>query len=264
MKQINLHQALFACVLSTVALVPTKASAITHCDINFQHGVIIDPLHIRILEQGITFVQINHDKQLFVQGREVNLSDHQTHLVKQYAAGIREQVPEIVSIAIESVDVGLKAVNKVIAGVTGENSASHQRLQKKFDELQWRLRKRFNHSDDSIYIAPQDFDELDEVFAGEFEQEIESLVTESIGTMLGAVGEAIKDTRENNERRGESFEQRMESVAEVLELEISGDVSAIEQKTAEICEKLIALDNIESALNENIDQLSSFNLIQAH
>ncbi|GHF96346.1 DUF2884 family protein [Thalassotalea marina] len=264
MKQLNFNQAILACAVSAIALSSTQASANAHCDINFRHGVIIDPLHIRILEQGITFVQINHDRQLFVQGREVYLSDQQTHLVKQYATGIREQVPEIVSIAIESVDVGLNAVNKVVASVTGENSSSHQRLQKKFDELQWRLKKRFKHSDDSFYIAPQDFDELEEVFAGAFEQEIEALVTESIGTMLGAVGQAIEDTRENNERREESFEQRMESMGDVLELEISSDVNIVEQKTIEICEKLIALDSIETALNENIDQLSSFNLIQAH
>ena len=253
---------------ATIALCTTLLShqaAARHCDINFQHGVIIDPHHIRILNHGITFVQINDDKQLFVQGREVMLSDKQSMLVNQYASGIRQQVPEIVSIAIEGVDVGLKAVNKVIAGVTGENSASHQKLQKKFDELQWRLRKRFNHSDDSFYIAPQDFDDFDQIFAGAFEQEIETLVTESVGTILLAVGEAMENEGNGStESRMDAFDQHLENMGEDLELEITDKVSAIEQKAEEFCEKLLELDAIETELTEHVEELATFDLIQTH
>ena len=136
----------------------------------------------------MTYVQIKNENQLCVQGKEVKLTPRQTQLVTQYTTEIRQQVPQIVEIAIGGVDIGLKAVNQVIAGVTGENSASHQKIQKHFDELQWRLRKRFNHSDQNYYIAPQDFAAFEDIFAGQFEHEIESIVTESIGTILMAFG----------------------------------------------------------------------------
>ncbi|OKY24982.1 MULTISPECIES: DUF2884 family protein [Thalassotalea] len=234
------------------------------CDINFQHGIIIDPSHIRILERDITIVQINNDEQLFVKGREIPLTDKQRLLISEYSQGIRFQIPEIVSIAIEGVDVGLKAVNKVIAGVTGENSASHQKLQKRFDEMQWRLRKRFNHSDESYYIAPQDFDDFSEIFAGEFEQEIETLVTESIGTILLAVGEAMTNKPQGTgESRVQTFDERMETMGEELELEMSAKVTSIENKAMVFCEKLKSLDEIETKLTENIHPLAFFNLIQS-
>lgn len=235
----------------------------TKCDINFHHGIIIDPSHIRILDQGLTIVQINNDNQLFVEGREIALTDQQRILISDYSQGIRHQIPEIVSIAIEGVDVGLKAVNKVIAGVTGENSASHQKLQKRFDEMQWRLRKRFNHSDESYYIAPQDFDDFSEIFAGEFEQEIEALVTESIGTILLAVGEAMANKSEGSgESRVQTFDERMENMGGELELEMSAKVASIENKAMVFCKKLKALDQIETKLVENIQPLAFFNLIQ--
>lgn len=103
------------------------------CDINFNYGVVINPSHLRIMQKSQTFVQINNDKQLFIRGREVSLNEEQINLINQYSQGIRKQVPEIVDIAIEGVDIGLKAVNKVIAGLTGENSASHQKIQERFD-----------------------------------------------------------------------------------------------------------------------------------
>lgn len=235
------------------------------CDINFAHGVIIDPAHIRIVNQGQTYVQVNGEHQLFVNGREVKLSAEQQAQLSEYTAGIREQVPAIVSIAIEGVELGLKAVNKVISGLTGENSASHQQFQEKFDEMKWRLRARFNHSDDSYYIAPQDFDDFDEVFAGEFEKEIESIVSDSVGTILIAVGEAMTHREEqSSEQRVETFDQRIETMANDIKLGISNQANALEVKAEKICDRLKVLDEIENRLQLEIPALSEFNLIETN
>ncbi|WP_085299487.1 DUF2884 family protein [Cognaticolwellia mytili] len=235
------------------------------CDINFAHGVIIDPAHIRIVSQGQTYVQVNGEHQLFVNGREVKLNAEQQVQLSEYTAGIREQVPAIVSIAIEGVELGLKAVNKVISGLTGENSASHQQFQEKFDEMKWRLRARFNHSDDSYYIAPQDFDDFDEIFAGEFEKEIESIVSDSVGTILIAVGEAMTHREEqSSEQRVETFDQRIETMANDIKLGISNQANALEVKAEKICARLIALDEIENRLQLEIPALSEFNLIETN
>jgi len=251
-----------AIITASLIAFPSMAA---QCDINFKYGVVIDPTHIRILDKNQTLVQINGSKQLFVRGQEVSLSKEQQQLVIEYSSGIRQQIPEIVSIAIEGVEVGLKTVNKVIAGLTGENSATHQKLQKRFDELQWRLRSRFNHSDKNFYIAPQDFDDFDEIFAGEFEHEIEEIVTESIGTILMAVGEAMtNEEQESSEQRVNTFGERMSTMGEELELEISSKADAIATKADLFCHQLKKLDKIETQLTEIIPQLSDFNLIQTN
>ncbi|MFT5758542.1 MAG: hypothetical protein ACI9LM_003284 [Alteromonadaceae bacterium] len=234
------------------------------CDVNFNYGVVIDPQHIRMLEHDKTYVQINGQNQLFVSGREISLTNKQRALLSQYTAGIRQQVPSIVSIAIEGVDIGLNAVNKVIGGLTGENSDSHQKFQKKFDDMQSRLRKRFNHSDNSYYIGAQDFDDFDEIFAGEFENEIEDIISDSIGSILMAVGETITndDSAQNSEKRIDTFDERMTSMGKDLKLEISSRVNSLEQKSAAFCQKLIELDHIETELQQSIYQLLEFDLIK--
>ena len=233
------------------------------CDINFNYGVIIDPAHVRIVDQGQTYVQINGQHQLFVNGREILLTDKQKEQLSDYTTGIRSQVPAIVSIAIEGVELGLKAVNKVISGLTGENSASHQQFQERFDEMKSRLRARFNHSDDSYYIAPQDFDDFDEVFAGEFEKEIETIVSNSVGTILTAVGEAMTHREEqSSEQRAETFDQRIETMGNDIKLDISNQANALEEKAAIICASLVQLDALENKLQLEIPALSEFNLIE--
>lgn len=237
------------------------------CSVNFNYGVIIDPSHLRMIENGQTVVQINDNKQLFVVGREIELDHTQQQLIKNFSLGIRKQVPEIVSIAIEGVDIGLKAVNKAIGSLTGENSASQQKIQAKFDELKWRIRARFNQSANNYYIAPQDFADFDDIFTGEFEQEIEEIISDSIGTILLAVGEAMISENSNNhgnEQRLSTFDDRIESMGKDLELEISASANALEKKAEKFCFKLTSLDKIESKIHASIKPLSQYNLIETN
>ncbi len=253
-------------LLLFIALFSSNSLA-EQCSVNFNYGVIIDPSHIRMIEHGKTVVQINGESQLFVEGREIELNHEQQQLIGQFSSGIRNQVPEIVSIAIEGVDIGLKAVSKAIGSLTGENSASQQKIQTKFDELKWRIRTRFNQSANNYYIAPQDFADFDDIFTGEFEQEIEEIISDSIGTILLAVGEAmISDNTDSRggEQRLSTFDERMESMGKDLELEISASANALEKKAEQFCLKLTELDEIESKIHQSIKQLSQFNLIETN
>lgn len=255
---------LYLIVLTSLSVFKIQAE---QCSVNFNYGVIIDPDHIRMIDHGKTVVQINDENQLFIEGRELALNIEQQTLVKQFSLGIRAQVPEIVSIAIEGVDIGLKAVSKAIGSLTGENSASQQKIQTKFEELKWRIRTRFNQSANNYYIAPQDFADFDDIFTGEFEQEIEEIISDSIGTILSAVGEAIisdNSARSNHEQRLSTFDDRMENLGKDLELEISASANALEGKAETFCLKLTELDLIESKIHLAIKPLKQFNLIETN
>ncbi|GAA6173972.1 hypothetical protein NBRC116592_36420 [Colwellia sp. KU-HH00111] len=236
------------------------------CSVHFNYGVIIDPDHIRMIDHGQTVIQINGTTQLFVKGREQVLNTEQQQLINQFTQGIRSQVPEIVSIAIEGVDIGLKAVNKAIGSLTGENSASQQKIQTKFDELKWRIRTRFNQSANNYYIAPQDFADFDDIFTGEFEQEIEEIISDSIGTILLAVGEAMisDDSSYGSEQRLATYDDRIETMGKDLELEISASTNALAQKAEAFCLKLSELDKVESEIHRSIKALKQFNLIETN
>jgi hypothetical protein len=254
-------------LLSTVLSLLSFNTQAEQCSINFNYGVIIDPNHIRIIEHGKTIVQINHTHQLFVNGREITLTNKQQRLIEQFSSGIRQQVPKIVSIAIDGVDIGLKAVNKVIGGLTGENSASQQKIQVQFDELKWRLRKRFNQSANNYYIALQDFDDLDDIFTGEFEEIIDEVISNSIGSILIVVGDAItssNDEQGNGEQRISTFDEKMESMSKDLELEISSSADALKKKAIQFCQNLTLLNKIENQIQYSIPELADFNLIETN
>jgi len=244
-----------------------QTSYAQNCSVNFNYGIVIDPKNIRMLDQGMTYIQINQDQQLFVRGREITLSTAQQKQLEHYSIGIREQIPEIVSIAIEGVDIALKAVNKVISGLTGENSATHQKIQEKFEEIKWRIRARFNHSNQNYYLASQDLDDFDDLLSGEFEQEIEEIITESVGTILMAVGESIlnsnkNDTLSNSEERVTTFDQKMKHIGKNLKIDVDSSITALESKAEQFCLSLVELNKVEAQLQQTIPELKNYNLIE--
>jgi len=251
----------------TLFSLPSFVTKAEQCSINFNYGVIIDPTHIRMIEHGKTIVQINNTHQLFVSGREISLTEEQQQLIHEFSSGIRQQVPKIVSIAIDGVDIGLKAVNKVIGGLTGENSASQQKIQAQFNDLKWRLRKRFNQSANNYFIAPQDFDDFDDIFTGEFEEIIEEVISDSIGSILIAVGDAIisrDNERGNGEQRISTIHERMESMSKDLELEISASANVLKNKAKQFCKNLSNLNKVENQIQNSITELANFNLIETN
>lgn len=250
-------------LLFLAALLYCTSTYAAHCDVNFNYGVVIDPSHLRIIKHGQTLVQINNEQQLFIKGREIILSAQQKEDLMLYAQGIKTQVPEIVSIAIEGIELGLKAVNKIIGGLTGENSSAHQKIQEKFSELQERLRLRFNQSDQNYYIAPQDFDDFDQIIAGELEQEIQDIVNDSIGTILSAVGEAMTTKDEDDlEHRVETMTERIEEIGNNIDVKIDKHVDILNSKTIQFCENLIKLNHKESLMQKSIPTLIAYDLIR--
>ena len=269
------------CIVTSLSC---SAAYAAPCNININHGIVIDPSHIRILDHNRTVMQINSPRQLFIGGREIHLTLQQQALLEQYSSGIRKQVPEIVSIAIDSLELGLKAVNKVIARLTGENSAAHQKVQEKFSKVQMLLHKRFSHSDHNYFIAPQDFDNFDDLFSGEFELELEEIISASTGTIIERVKQAISNHEQRTEQNSEqsleqntelsielsaalqaseisSSAQQLATFAQELKLEMGSHANELDNKAEQFCQGLIKLNKIETQLKQQIPELSQFALI---
>lgn len=249
-------------VLSTLLL--SSQALAEQCNIALDYGVIVEPEHIRILEDDKTHLQINGENQLFIQGIEIQLNAEQKQLLNEYTAILREQLPSMVAIAIEGVDIAIEAVNKVITSFTGENSSSHQKFQNHFDEFQWALRKRFNQSEDSFYLAPQKFDKIQAMLLNEIEQELENFISESFSTILVAVGEAISKREKEQQENNISFHDKMDKISKDLKFEVGSKVEHLEIKAAAFCQQLEIANKIENQLRNEISELKTFDLIKVN
>jgi hypothetical protein len=247
----------------TSSLLFINSAFAEQCNIDINYGVVITDDQIRILDQGKTYLQINGPQQLFVNGKEITLSKKQSNSINNFTIALRKEVPNIVSIAIKGIDISLKAGNQIIAGLTGQNSAAHQNFQKHLEEFQWNLRKRYNHSDDGFYLAPQNLKSFSDVFTGEFKQEIENILIESLAPSMSTINETSSNSDTiDNKQDLESLKNKIRKINENLVFDISSTIKTITSKTSVICLNIQALDEIENTINQEIVELNQFNLIE--
>ena len=246
-----------SCLLCIIITLIISTAHAQKCDINLNYGLVIDEDHIRFIEQGKTYVQINGESQLFIKGKEIHANNKKQRFIRDYALAIREQIPYAITDVIKAVDTNLKALSKIVAGVSGENSASHQKLQQNFDKLQWRLHRKLNQRESNYFLAPQN---INDIFTGEFEREIKNILSASLENIMIITDDKISDKEaDKNKQAPQYFEDKMKSISEDFELTVSNKITSIESKTTMLCEQLQKINTIEKSLTTELKALSQFN-----
>lgn len=229
------------------------------CNMGFGYGLLISPEQIRIMSNDRTLMQINHDAQLFIQGEWQGLSEEDTALVTEYSQGLRKFVPEIVSIAVDGVELGLSSMERMLSGVGSRSQQAE--WNDLIRETTFQLMSRFVRSGDHFYLAPQSLNELEHFLNGELKPQLNNLARHS----FGAVWEALRDTLQHTDANFEQTDpQQWDAVGHLVDRINSGldeKASLLEEKTALFCQRLKELNEIESQLQQRLPQLLAYDLV---
>lgn len=242
-----------------LTLTPTMASAGSECHIQLKLGLLISPDYIRIMEMDRTLVQINHDSQLFIKGDLVTLTDQERYLVREFSLGLRKELPEIVDIAMDSMELGFEALNKVVKGIAGTDTAKG--IEEHFKVLQGGLLKKFARSGDSFYIAPQGLNELDDFFEEELSTQINTVVTDSLKIMLGAMDEAFRKSEGSLEGRNVDLGERVELLSADVEKSLKINADRMAERANAFCQRFETLDKTEARLQNQIPRLRKYDIL---
>ena len=233
--------------LLLVLLLLFPASALADCNMAFRYGLVIGPEHILFVQNTRTYVQINENRQLFVVGEWVQLNDADTELLEQYSQGLRKFVPEIVSLAVDGVELGLSSIESMLSGLGSKSQQAE--WQALIRETTFQFMSRFVRTGEYFYLAPQSLNELDHFLNRELKPQLNNLARHTVGAVWGAL-------------RADS--QGLESVEQLVDnISFGQDEKAIEleEKSALFCQRMRELDEIETSLQQRIPLLSQYDVV---
>ena len=242
-----------------LATLPLFSVAQSKCDVELGHGLIITDSVIRIVDNGQTRVQINNDNQLLIQGYWIDLSERETQVLHEYSKGIRDTVPELVSLATDGVNLGLSAIEQVVEGMSDKKP---EVLQTQLKYVERALMDKFKRGDDFFFIAPQSLSKIDDFFTKEISQKIHSAVYGSLGAILMSLGDAFKSREGNIEDRITDMGQRMDIITKEIDKSLQKKAQQLESKADEYCECLNTLDETEARLQAIVPRLAAYDLVQ--
>lgn len=229
------------------------------CDVELGHGLIITNDVIRIVDEGQTNVQINGDKQLFIKGRWIELSEREAKVLQEFSIGLRSTVPELVKLATDGVNLGLSAIEQVVTGFTDKEP---EVLKDQLEYVERALKDKFKAGDDFYYIAPQSLSRLDDFFEKEISQKIHSAVHGSLGAILVALGDAFETREGNIEQKISGVGERIDIISSEIDKSMQKKVIQLEEKANEYCQCLRRLNETEDKLHLLVPELADYDLVQ--
>ena len=256
-------------LLLSVALTSTLMSghAFAH-DSSFQNNSCDMELdgHIQYYQGDLTVqmdnglvMTIDSHHNMTIDGESVSLDSEQQRWVSEYYNNIDIAIPMTLNIASEGLQIANVAVSEVFTELLGGDQMGDD-FRELFDSLETKLNTSFYDDAGNIRVDSTKFDEpgwFDESWEQEFEAQIESLISESMGRILIAVGtQMLWEGGDMSE-----FEQKMERWGEDLEYRLESQAAALEEKGDALCKVLKKADYAEGKMQASISGLDDLNLL---
>lgn len=245
--------------LTGCLLLLCSGAVLANCNMALRYGVLISPEHIRLVHNGRTSVQINHDQQLFIRGELIQLNEQEVKLVREYSQGLRRFVPELVTIAIDGVELGLTNIETMLSGVGSRSQQVEWR--ELIREIKYRIMSRFVRTGDHFYLAPQSLDELDKFLHGELKPQLNNLARHTVGAVWGALQDALLQSELNFENQNDEDWQFVGKLIDKINVGLDEKTSELEEKSVLFCDRLRELDRIEHQLQQNLPVLLQYDVV---
>lgn len=188
--------------------------------------------------------------RLIVDGREIALSADDARRIRRYETEVRALVPEVKAIAMDAVGIASEAVIQVAQAFGGANA---DKALARVDEMTAKLADRIAASDDTADWGNE-----------EFEDAIESLVTELVPMMAGDVAaSAIAAALTGDESGVKRLEERVERMEKAIEERVEKRADQLEARAEALCPRVKALDELEASLALRLADNRRLDLLEA-
>lgn len=250
-----------ACRFLLLCFFCSAVQADLDCEVGLNFGLVITQQQIRVIDNSRTVYQINGDSQLMVGGHWIELSDgQQQQQLAELANGLHLVVPKMILLANEGVELAVETVEQVYSGLMGKDHKSQEKLQASLGRVQKSVREKFIHANDTYYMGPGRLENVDDFVDRELEEQIEQVMSTSVGGILSAIG-GLVTSEQSTEQKVEELSQRLENMGADIEQNIAPKAQSLKQKAEWFCNKFKELDKVEENLRASVPELLPYDIL---
>ncbi|MCG9720634.1 YggN family protein [Shewanella sp. Isolate7] len=230
------------------------------CEVSLNYDVSVEPSKLVVSEAKKEVYRIELGR-LYVNGDKVELNDKQQALVNQYAGEVSKQLPEVIDVVHDAVDIASTAVSMALTPLLGD--AAGAKIDEMMDGLSQRIDTVAYQNGDKFYLGATE-SSIEDTFGKEFEQEMEQLVQSSIGSMMMTLGsEMMKGDGESFEEKMNAFSAKMDKVGDDIEAQIEQQATDLEARADKLCDNFQQLVALESQMRSEVPALRDYPLVSA-
>ncbi len=244
---------------SLVMATPVLAHA-KECNVELDGNILYERGVLTVdMDNGDTMT-ITPDHDLSINGEAIRLDQQQQRAVSDYYSHIDTAIPMSVSIAVDGLELASSAVNEVFGELFGADNDVVSEFNTMFADMSDELDNTFYDADGNIRINSLEMQQknwMDGGWENEFEDRIESAVSQSMGKILIALGTQMM--WEGGDM--DAFEAKMERFGDSIEQRVERQALKLEDKADDLCEVLAQAEEAETRMQQTIPGLDGLNLM---
>ncbi|WP_414828536.1 DUF2884 family protein [Alteromonas sp. H39] len=231
-----------------------------HCDVELDGNIQYYKGLLTVDMNNGSTMTITDDYELTINGESVSLTSEQQRWVEDYYDQIDTAIPMTLNIAAEGLEIASTAVGEVFGELLGADDEMVREFDDLFTGLSQEMKTRFYDAQGNIRVNSNEFNQpgwFDNAWENEFEARIESLVSQSVGRIMVAIGTEMMF----GDGDMTAFEQKMERFGESIENRVEKQARALEDDAEALCAVLAKADYAEKQMQKHIDGLDDLNLL---
>ncbi|WP_194757094.1 DUF2884 family protein [Aliidiomarina indica] len=231
------------------------------CNFKFDRDIRASYQELLVTDGGVEQMRISANGDLYLNGAAIDVDSETRGLLISYKNGVTDQAIFVAEVMDEALEMTSFALTTAFSELFGENHKVIQRV----ENLQDRLRHDFNtiaYQDQQVYVVQgSQLDAFGDRLSTTLDEELESIITESMGSMMMMVGRMLMSGSGSIEDRMNQFEERMENMAEVLESSMEAKGQALEVKGEAMCQQLQQLSATEAQIAAQVPEFDAYRIL---
>lgn len=245
----RMHPLAMACLLG---LAPFAQAAVSidngHCDINSDYDLSVSAERITLDNTKGSRIEMA-DGALWIDGERAALGADDVSRVRAFEAQVRRLLPEVRAIGIDALDVAYTAMTEVASALSDNPEKITQRLDSSRKQLEQRLL-----GDDENSLSVDD---------AVVEAAVEEMIGEIVPLLVGEItSAAVAAALTGDEERIKAIEARADAMEARIERTVEARAALLEARAEALCPSLIALDEIDNALEVRLADGSPLALLE--
>ncbi|MGI2259776.1 YggN family protein [Shewanella sp. GXUN23E] len=230
------------------------------CDISINYDLVLEPDNLQVITDDQTRYQFS-DGELRINDKKIALTAGQRELVARYEQQVATQVPQVVALVNDTLVLTGEALSLALTPLLGDSSSAQ--LAALMNRVEDRMALLASRNGDTYRLGVSGTS-IDEAFGEEFEQEMEQLIIQSIGSIMMNIGaQMLQADGDTLEAKLNSMSEKMDNIGNEIDAAMTQRGDAIEERANAMCQDMKQIATLEAQLRRDIPQLADFRLTES-
>ncbi|MGR5061449.1 DUF2884 family protein [Photobacterium sp. DNB22_13_2] len=238
--------------LITLSLLTLSAGSYAQsCPVNVPNDIHIVGNEVSVYQGGQAKLMIDGDNQLFIEGKQVALSEPQTQALQSYSEHVKSYLPQMADLADDGASIAQDIIDELSTHFGGSDAFSSAELL--VDEYSEKAKKKFYP--DGEFVMPADvFESMDSDWKQEFEEALKHISVESISGVIASLSADMK----SGELSFSDFQTQLSELKKSLQETIRQRSGEVAEQAGNVCESIEGLAEEEEQLQQIIPEMKDY------